>query len=81
MYVSLPRRRFLDVTQRSLRDIQKTAARETMCTWEATFSVVLEYFALSKISEESRGTARSLEHLVSEKELPLRTMCMIGFPF
>ena len=27
--VSLPRSRFLDVTQRSLRDIQKMAARET----------------------------------------------------
>ena len=30
-HVSLPRSRFLDVT---LRDIQKTAARETIVTWE-----------------------------------------------
>ena len=28
-------------------------------TWEATFLVVFAYFALSKIPEESTGTARS----------------------
>ena len=34
-YASLPRSRFLDVTQRSpLRDIQKTTARETSATRE-----------------------------------------------
>ena len=48
---SLPRSRFLDVTQ--LRDIQKTAARETTCVADAIVS------ASKVLAEELQSRAQN----------------------